>query len=46
VLIGDAGLCRRYRRALEAKGIEVSFQDGDEAALAGLSALFQTERAR
>jgi 2-dehydro-3-deoxygalactonokinase len=45
-LIGDEGLCRRYRRALEASGWPVSFHDGDEAALSGLRALFETERAR
>jgi len=46
VLIGDLGLCARYRRALEARGVATSTHDGDDAALAGLSALFKWEKAR
>lgn len=43
VLIGDLGLCARYRRALSARGVAVSVHDGDEAALSGLAALFAME---
>jgi 2-dehydro-3-deoxygalactonokinase len=46
VLIGDPGLCRRYRRALEARGRTTTSHDGDEAALAGLKALFERECVR
>jgi 2-dehydro-3-deoxygalactonokinase len=42
-LIGDQRLCRLYRRALEARGARVADHDGDDAALAGLTALMQTE---
>ena len=42
-LIGDLALCERYRRALAARGVAVAVHDGDAAAIAGLSALFQTE---
>jgi 2-dehydro-3-deoxygalactonokinase len=45
-LIGDPGLCRRYRRALEGRGRAVASYDGDEAALAGLKALFNRECVR
>ena len=46
VLIGDETLCLRYRRALESAGRTVAFHDGDKAVLAGLTALFEQERAR
>ena len=46
VLIGAPALCRRYRRALSARGVESLLHDGDEAVLAGLKALFVTERVR
>jgi len=39
VLLGDAGLCGRYRTALERIGIAVETFDGEAAAIAGLSAL-------
>jgi 2-dehydro-3-deoxygalactonokinase len=45
-LIGDLGLCARYRRAIERTGRGVVVHDGDAAAVAGLVALFMTERAR
>jgi 2-dehydro-3-deoxygalactonokinase len=45
-LIGDETLCRRYHRALEARGTAVVAYDGDAAALAGLTALFEAERRR
>ena len=39
VLLGDAALCARYRRALERAGIGVETYDGEAAAIAGLFAL-------
>ncbi len=39
VLMGEAALCRWYRRVLEAAGVEVELADGGEAARAGLLAL-------
>ncbi len=39
VLLGDAALCNRYRRALERKGVGVEAFDGAAAAVAGLFAL-------
>jgi 2-dehydro-3-deoxygalactonokinase len=39
VLLGDAGLCGRYRTALERTGTAVETFDGEAAAIAGLSAL-------
>jgi 2-dehydro-3-deoxygalactonokinase len=39
VLIGDAGLCARYRRALFRFGVESAIFDGESAAIAGLWAL-------
>ena len=41
VLIGDAGLCGFYRRAMERRGMTVSVHDGEQAGLAGLKALFE-----
>jgi len=38
-LLGDAGLCARYRRALERIGVAVETFDGEAAAIAGLFAL-------
>lgn len=43
-LIGDPGLCERYRTALERRGVSASAHDGDEAVLSGLTALFEAER--
>jgi 2-dehydro-3-deoxygalactonokinase len=45
-LIGDEALCRHYERALRARGVAVTAYDGDAAALSGLTALYETERAR
>lgn len=39
VLLGDAALCARYRKALERIGIAVEAFDGEAAAIAGLFAL-------
>jgi len=39
VLLGDAALCERYRRALVGQGVEVEVFDGEAAAIAGLFAL-------
>jgi 2-dehydro-3-deoxygalactonokinase len=39
VLLGDAGLCARYRRALDRAGTSVEVFDGEAAAIAGLFAL-------
>jgi 2-dehydro-3-deoxygalactonokinase len=39
VLLGDAGLCARYRTALERSGIETEAFDGEAAAIDGLFAL-------
>jgi len=38
-LLGDAGLCARYRRALERIGVAVEAFDGEAAAIGGLFAL-------
>jgi 2-dehydro-3-deoxygalactonokinase len=38
-LLGDPALCRRYRRALDHRGIPVEAFDGEAAAIAGLFAL-------
>jgi 2-dehydro-3-deoxygalactonokinase len=38
-IIGDLGLCARYRRALEFHGYDVAVHDGENAVLAGLTAL-------
>jgi len=43
-LIGDLRLCGLYRRALQARGVETSVHDGDDAVLTGLKALFEAER--
>jgi 2-dehydro-3-deoxygalactonokinase len=39
VLLGDAGLCARYRKAIERAGLSVQTFDGEAAAVAGLFAL-------
>jgi 2-dehydro-3-deoxygalactonokinase len=39
ILLGDAGLCARYRAALGRSGIETETFDGEAAAVAGLFAL-------
>jgi 2-dehydro-3-deoxygalactonokinase len=39
VLLGDAALCDRYRRALHRAGVGVEVFDGEAAAIAGLFAL-------
>jgi 2-dehydro-3-deoxygalactonokinase len=39
VLLGDAALCARYRRALVSAGVEAEIFDGEAAAIAGLFAL-------
>ena len=46
VLVGDAGLCDLYRRALERRGVAVSVHDGEAAGLAGLKVLFERGRSR
>jgi 2-dehydro-3-deoxygalactonokinase len=46
VLIGSPPLCARYQRALDRRGVHAIVHDGDEAVLAGLTALFLTERVR
>ena len=46
VLIGDLALCARYRRAIEARGVETHTYDGDAAVLSGLKALFAKECGR
>ena len=40
-LLGDAGLCGFYRRALERRGVACEIFDGEAAALAGLFALYK-----
>lgn len=45
-LLGDPGLTRWYARALGARGCRVSVHDGEEAAVAGLFHLHQTEAVR
>ena len=39
-LLGDSQLCARYARAFARLGLEASVSDGDQAALAGLKALY------
>ena len=39
-LLGDSTLCARYARAFARRGLQASVSDGDQAALAGLNALF------
>jgi 2-dehydro-3-deoxygalactonokinase len=39
-LLGDARLCRLYARALTRRGFDPETSDGETAALAGLSALY------
>ncbi|RAK52832.1 2-dehydro-3-deoxygalactonokinase [Phenylobacterium deserti] len=41
VLLGDEMLCSHYSRALEARGVASETFDGEEAAVAGLFALYQ-----
>lgn len=41
-LLGDGALCARYRRALDARGVQSETYDGEAAAIAGLFALHQT----
>lgn len=45
VLIGVPRLCGLYQKALSARGIASTTHDGDEAALAGLAALYSQELA-
>jgi len=40
-LLGDAGLCARYGRAFEARGLAYETFDGEAAAIAGLFALYK-----
>lgn len=40
-LLGDAGLCSLYSRALAARGVEHQIFDGEAAAIAGLFALYR-----
>lgn len=40
-LVGEPKLCRWYARALERRGVPHQFTDGDQAVLAGLSALYR-----
>ena len=39
-LLGDPALCARYARALSRRGVEAQIFDGEDAAIAGLWALF------
>ena len=39
-LLGDSNLCARYARAFARLGLKASASDGDQAALAGLNALY------
>ncbi len=45
-LLGDPGLTRWYARALAARGCRTSVHDGEQAAVAGLFDLYQTEAVR
>ena len=45
-LLGDSDLCRRYARAFARLGLDASVSDGDAAALAGLTALYDRGMAR
>ena len=40
-LLGEPALCRLYETALEAQGVRTAVHDGDEAVLAGLTALYR-----
>lgn len=42
MLLGDAALCRLYRRALDARGTRSEIFDGESAATAGLFAVYRT----
>lgn len=42
-LLGDAALCARYARALQARSVIYQTFDGEEAAIAGLFTLHRTE---
>ena len=41
-LLGEPGLCARYRRALDARGVASETFDGEVAALAGLYSLYRS----
>jgi 2-dehydro-3-deoxygalactonokinase len=45
-LLGDPALCRLYETALTDRGVEVETHDGDQAVLAGLTALYRHGVAR
>jgi 2-dehydro-3-deoxygalactonokinase len=45
-LLGDPALCRLYETALQARGVQTAVHDGDEAVLAGLTALYRKGAAR
>ena len=45
-LLGDPVLCGWYGRALAARGVEHTIDDGEAAAVAGLHALWKTETAQ
>jgi 2-dehydro-3-deoxygalactonokinase len=40
-VLGDAKLCQLYRKALESRGLETEFFDGEAAAIAGLFTLHE-----
>jgi 2-dehydro-3-deoxygalactonokinase len=45
-LLGDAGLCTRYRQAFDARGLACETFDGEAAAVAGLFAVYRKEMDR